>query len=118
MQDVITHPRVQQYKVGKFLKEDISLNDDDPRDVNDPNMNMMTDLLPLDSYNIDNNEKDFIQPHNHYFNEDKDYFFLETSLISYKAEYKTNDFFNKIPKKELDDLLLDNNVYVLKKNNG
>jgi hypothetical protein len=47
---LVTNPRVQQNKIGKFLKEDISLNDDDPRDLKDPNMNMMTTLLPLDSY--------------------------------------------------------------------
>jgi hypothetical protein len=43
------------------LNEDISLNDDDPRDVNDPEINgQHFELLPLDSYNIDNDEEDLI----------------------------------------------------------
>jgi hypothetical protein len=52
------YPKLQQNKVGKFLNEDILLNDDDLRDVNDPEINMMSKLLPLDSYEIYENERD------------------------------------------------------------
>jgi hypothetical protein len=70
-----TNPRLQQNKVGKFLNEDISLNDDDPRDVNDPEINMMYHKpLPLDSYEIYENERNLIQPHNYYLHQDEDKF--------------------------------------------
>jgi hypothetical protein len=75
-----TNPRIQQNKLGKYWKEDISLKNDDFRDLKDLDMNMMTTLLPLDSYEIYENEKDLIQQHNHYLdhdeNEDKNIYFF------------------------------------------
>jgi hypothetical protein len=70
------NPRLQQNKVGKFLKENISLNNDDPIDKNDPDINEQHyELLPLDSYNADNDEKDLYQPRYYYPNQEEEIFF-------------------------------------------
>jgi hypothetical protein len=64
------------------LKEDISLNDDDPRGLNDPNLNKYNyKLLPLDNYDIHENERDLYQPHYNYVNQDKEIFILKTLLM-------------------------------------
>jgi hypothetical protein len=75
---------------------------------------MMSKLLPLHSYEIYKNKKDLLQPHDEYLNQDLEKIFFadisenDNSLqegsqsplpVYYEAEYKTKDFFNKIPKK-------------------
>jgi hypothetical protein len=65
-----TNPREQQNKVGKFWKGDISLKNDEPRDLNDPNYDMMSKPPPLDSYEIFENEKKLYQLPNYYLNHD------------------------------------------------
>jgi hypothetical protein len=48
-----TNPRVHQNKTGNFLNEYISLYNDDPRDLNDTDINgQHFELLPLDNYEI------------------------------------------------------------------
>jgi hypothetical protein len=65
-----TNPREQQNKLGKFWKEDISLENDDLRDLTELEQDWDTTqkLPPLDSYNINNDEIDLYQPHEYYLN--------------------------------------------------
>jgi hypothetical protein len=53
-----TNPREQQIKLGKFLKEDNILENDDPRDPDDLNFDVIHKPPPLNSYNINNDKID------------------------------------------------------------
>jgi hypothetical protein len=129
-----TNPREQQIKFGNFLEEDNTLENDDPRDLNDINYSMMSKVLHLGSYNVNNDKIDLYQPLDYYINHDKKNEFKkffrdipdeDDSLVEGESpssfeicsepDYNTKDYLNKIPKQEENDLYTQNNLYKLNK---
>jgi hypothetical protein len=104
--------------LGKFLKEDISLNDKDPTDLNNHDLDEQHyKLLPLDSYDIDEDEKDLYQSRYDYANLNKIDFYFNNEDINIDEDYdslqenspppsplylelltKTFDFYNIVPR--------------------